>query len=155
MNSNMSEKKRSRLFLVLIISSCIVVGIIAGLWAVNFESRVTLFEPRSFPNFPPDFTNFRGDFEFYYTAKTVISSVNIVLVSTLLVMYLTLYKENKSQFVFGLIMFALVLLFYALTSNPIVMYIFGFRAFGLGPFAVLPDLFATISLAIMLYLTLK
>ena len=156
MNSNMSEKSKSGLLLPLIIISCIVVGMVTGLWAINFESRVSIFEPRHFPTDLPDrFPNLRGDFEFYYIAKTVISSVNIVLVSVLLVMYLTLYKENKSNFVFGLILFASVLLFYGLSSNPIVMNIFGFRPFGLGPFAVLPDLFATISLAIMLYLTSK
>lgn len=151
----MSKKNRSWLFLALIVISCIIVGIVAGLWALNYESRVPLFEPRTPPNMPGDFPDFIGDFEFYYTAKTVISSINIVLVSTLLTIYVTLYKENKSDFVFGLILFALVLLFYALVSNPIVVYIFGFRAFGLGPFAVLPDLFATISLSIMLYLTFK
>lgn len=155
MNSNMSEKKKSRPILALIAIFCIIVGIFAGLWALNFESRVPLFEPRRPNNISGDFPDFRGDFEFYYTAKTVISSINIVLVSGLLAIYVTLYKENKSDFVFGLILFALVLLFYALVSNPIVMLIFGFRPFGLGPFAVLPDIFATISLSIMLYLTFK
>ena len=156
MISNMSEKKKSRLLLALILVSVIVAGIVAGSWAINFESRAPIFEPRSFPDdFTNNFPNFREDFEFYYVAKTVFSSVNIVLVSILLVTYLTLYKNNKSEFVFGLILFALVLLFYALTSNPLVVTLFGFRAFGLGPFAVLPDMFTTISLSIMLYLTLK
>ena len=155
MNSNMNEKKKSGLFLAFIVISCVIVAIVAGLWALNYESRVPLFEPRPRPTIPIDFIDFRGDFEVYYTAKTVISSINIVLVITLLTIYVTLYRENKSDFVFGLILFALVLLFYALVSNPIVIYIFGFRAFGLGPFAVLPDLFATISLSIMLYLTFK
>ncbi len=139
----------------MIVIFCIIVGIVAGLWALNFESRVSLFEPRTPHNIPGDFPDFKDDFEFYYTAKTVISSINIVLVSGLLAIYVTLYKENRSDFVFGLILFALVLLFYALVSNSIVIYVFGFRAFGLGPFAVLPDLFATISLLIMLYLTFK
>ncbi len=153
MISNMSEKKKSWLLVALIIISCIVVGTLAGLWALNFEARApSLFEPRPFPD---DFPNFKGDFEFYYTAKTVFSSVNIVLASLLFTMFLTLYRKNRADFVFGLMLFSLVLLFYALVSNPLVMHIFGFRAFGLGPFAVLPDLFATISLAIMLYLTLK
>ena len=158
MNSNMSEKKKkSWLLLALIVISCAIVGLIAGLWALNFESRAPLFEPRipppyDYPDNPPDF---RGDFEFYYVAKTVISSINIVLASTLLAIYVTLYRENKSDFVFGLILFALVLLFYALVSNPIVICIFGYRPFGLGPFAVLPDMFATICLSIMLYLAFK
>jgi hypothetical protein len=32
---------------------------------------------------------------------------------------------------------------------------FGFRAFGLGPFAMLPDLFTCIALAILLYFTVQ
>lgn len=154
--SNMSEKKKSQLLLALIILSCIVVGIVAGWWALNSEPSISLFASRSIPDeYPANFPNLVEDYEFYYVSKTVISSVNIVLVSALLAIYLTLYKANKSNFVFGLIVFALVLLFYALVSNPIVISIFGFRAFGLGPFAVLPDLFTTIALSILLYLTFK
>jgi len=47
------------------------------------------------------------------------------------------------------------LLLYTLVSNPIVIYISGFRAFGLGPFVMLPDLFASLALGVLLYLTLK
>jgi len=159
MNSNMSEKKKSRPILTLVIISCIIVGTFAGLWAINFESRrVSLFELRKLEiedKLPDDFPIFEGDYEFYYIAKTIISSINIVLVSGLLATYVTLYKQNKSDFVFGLILFALVLLLYGLVSNPIVMVIFGFKAFGLGPFAVLPDIFALISLSIMLYLVFE
>jgi len=69
--------------------------------------------------------------------------------------YASLFRKTKSAFVLGLLVFALVLFLYALVSNPLVSYIFGFRGYGLGPFAMLPDLFATISLGILLYLTLK
>jgi hypothetical protein len=55
----------------------------------------------------------------------------------------------------GLILFSVVLLFYALASDPIVQVAFGYRAFGLGPFAMLPDLFSLIGLTVLLYLTLK
>ena len=57
--------------------------------------------------------------------------------------------------VFGSIIFCSVLLLYALTSNPIIQWAFGFRPFGLGPFAVLPDIFTFVALAILFYLTMK
>jgi hypothetical protein len=61
----------------------------------------------------------------------------------------------RSEFTIGLILFSLILLFYAISSNPIMQSLFGFRAFGLGPFAMIPDLFTSIALTILLYLTMK
>ena len=61
----------------------------------------------------------------------------------------------KSEFTLGLMVFSLTLLLYALTSNPLLQWVFGYQAFGLGPFAMIPELFTTLALAVMLYLTLK
>jgi hypothetical protein len=36
-----------------------------------------------------------------------------------------------------------------------VIWAFGFRAFGLGPFAMLPDLFTFGALVVLLYLSIK
>jgi hypothetical protein len=36
-----------------------------------------------------------------------------------------------------------------------MMWTFGFRPFGLGPFAMLPDIFTCIALSVLLYLTIK
>jgi hypothetical protein len=152
MTPHMIYNTKNALIIVVIIASCIGVGILAALWATNFEPNFPVLEPRPFP---PNTTSFVGDFEFYYTAKTVISSVNITLVSILLATYLVLYKKTRSEFVLGLILFALVFLLYTLVSNPITQFLFGFRAFGLGPFAMLPDLFAFVALIVLLYLTLK
>lgn len=130
------------------------VGLLAALWAITVEPRTPMLEPRSFP-LPPDRLNFRGDLEFFYTAKTVISSVNVTLVICLLGTYISLYRKTKSEFVIGLIVFALILLLYTLVSNPIIIYVFGFQPYGLGPFAMLPDLFTSLALGVLLYLTLK
>jgi len=96
-----------------------------------------------------------GDIELFYTVKIAISSVNTALLVILLVMYVDIYRKTKSEFTIGLLIFSMVLLFYALSSNPLVHSTFGFRAFGLGPFAMLPDLFTFIALIVLLYLTLK
>jgi len=146
----MNNKIKIGLTIVLII----VVGLLAALWAITVEPSTHMLEPRSFP-FPQDSFSFRGDLEFFYIAKTVISSVNVTLVIILLGTYISLYRKTQSEFVTGLIVFALVLLLYTLVSNPIVIYISGFRAFGLGPFVMLPDLFASLALGVLLYLTLK
>lgn len=148
MASHMSSKIRISVIIVLIV----VVGVLSALWAMNFEPGFPILEPRPFP---PNRHSLIGDFQLYYLVKTVLSSVNITLVSILLATYVSLYRKMRSEFLVGLILFTLIFLLYALVSNPIVQFIFGFSAFGLGPFAMLPDLFASIALGVLLYLTLK
>jgi len=97
----------------------------------------------------------RIDIELFYTIKTVVSTVNIVLAAILLFTYIKIYSETRSEFTVRLIIFSTLLLLYTLTSNPVLHWIFGFRAFGLGPFAMLPDLFACIALSLLLYLSIK
>ncbi len=95
------------------------------------------------------------DIQLFYTVRAVISTVNIALVLMLLFIYLDIYRKTRAQFTAGLVIFSLVLLLYTITSNPFMQRIFGFRAFGLGPFAMLPDIFAFIALLILLYLSLE
>ena len=96
-----------------------------------------------------------GDIELFYTMKTVVSTVNVTLVIILLLTYIDIYRRIKSNFTVGLIIFSMILLLYTLTSNPIMQWLFGFSAFGLGPFVMLPDLFTCIALSILLYLSIK
>ncbi|MEM3090807.1 MAG: hypothetical protein QXW17_03480, partial [Candidatus Bathyarchaeia archaeon] len=91
----------------------------------------------------------------FYIVKTVISTVNIAIVLILLFIYMNIYRKTKTNFTIGLIIFSLILLLYTVSSNPILQTIFGYRAFGLGPFAMLPDVFALIALLVLLYLSLK
>ena len=86
-------------------------------------------------------------------AKTVFSSVNTVLLAILLAIYIGIYRKTTSQFSIGLIIVTTALLLYALTSNPLIHRLIGFRLSGLGPFTMLPDLFTCIAAAILLYLS--
>ena len=97
----------------------------------------------------------RGDLEVYYTAKIFISSVNAVLLLGLLTIYVGIYNQVRSEFTVGLIVMNFTLLLYALTSNPLIHRWLGFMGSGLGPFAMLPDLFTLIASAILLYLSQK
>jgi hypothetical protein len=118
------------------------------------------FGPRRFPfgQISGDrelFTSFVADIELYYTLQTVLSAINATLLVFLMITYIDIYKKVKSEFTFGLIIFSMILLLYALVSNPLMHSIFGFRAIGLGPFAMLPDLFTFLALSVLLYLTMK
>jgi len=107
------------------------------------------FTPR--PTYPPP----RGDIELYYAVKVVLTTVNAALLIFLLSAYLGMYRKMKSPFTIGLMVFSMILLLYALSSNPLLHSVFGFRAFGLGPFAMLPDLFTCVALGVLIYLTFR
>ena len=96
-----------------------------------------------------------GDIELFYTIKTVVSTINVTLLIFLLLTYINIYRKTRSEFTVGLIIFSGVFLLNALASNPFVIWVFGFRPFGLGPFAMLPDLFTLAALGVLLYLSIK
>ena len=134
-----------------ILGTLIAVAILAALWATS-----TFWFPRypwgPHPR-PPE--NIPGDIEFFYTAQTVVSTINVTLLIFLLLAYISIYRKTRSEFTIGLIIFSMVFLLNALASNPLVIWTFGFRPFGLGPFALLPDLFTFVALAVLLYLSIK
>lgn len=137
-----------KIWLVITIT-LIAIALLAAFWATS-----TL--PSSlFPQRPQPPREIRGDFEFFYVAQTVLSTVNVALLCYLLITYIDIYRKTKSQFTFGLIVFSLVFLLRTLTANPLFMWIFGFIAFGLGPFALLPELFEFLALTVLLYLSVK
>ena len=144
--------KNVRIWLVL--ATLIVVAILAALWATStFWYPPSLWEPweRHLP--PPH--EIPEDIEFFYMAETVVSTINVTLSIFLLLIYVSIYRKTRSEFTIGLIIFSMVFLLNALASNPLVIWAFGFRAFGLGPFALLPDLFTLGALAVLLYLSIK
>ena len=149
MNSHMNKNMRNWLVITV---TLVAIALLAAFWASsNFP-----FPPSEFPQRRlPALEDIRGDFEFFYIAQTVLSTVNVTLLIFLLTTYIDIYRKTRSQFTMGLIIFSLVFLLKALTANPLFMWVFGFRAFGLGPFALLPDLFEFIALTVLLYLSVK
>ncbi len=90
---------------------------------------------------------------FWTTVKTITSCVNLALISLMLLTYANMYRELKSRFTLGLIVVMIVLLMYALTSSPLIHNLFGYYAYGLGPFVTIPDLFTTIALVVLIVLS--
>lgn len=147
MKRDMNKNMRTWLILV----TLVVVAILAALWATS-----TVWFPR-FPwerHLPPP-NNIPEDLELFYTVKTVVSTINVTLLVFLLLTYVNIYRKTRSEFTIGLVIFSMVFLLNALASNPFVIWAFGFREFGLGPFAMLPDLFTLGALAVLLYLSVK
>ncbi len=146
----MNKNQRTSVVLVVLI----VVALIVSFLGIHFLQPLERPFERPFehrPVLPPT----PGDIELYYLVRTMLTTINVALLIFLFATYLGIYRKIKSDFTIGLMVFSMVLLLYALSSNPLVQYVFGFRAFGLGPFAMLPDLFTSVALAVLLYLTFR
>jgi hypothetical protein len=150
MRSRMNKNVRNGLLLATLI--VVVVAIWAALWAES----VSWFPRNPFGPRPiPPYGNIRYDLELFYTVETVVSAVNVTLSAILLLMYVGIYRRTRSEFTIGLIIFSAVLLLHAFVSFPLLSRAFGFYPIGLGPFAMLPDLFTCLALGVLLYLTFK
>ena len=90
------------------------------------------------------------DMEDVVKVKMFFSTLNILLIGVLLWYYSTIYRDIPNRFTLSLIIFSAALLLYALSSNPLVHQTLGFRGTGLGPFAFIPDLFATLAVIVLL-----
>jgi hypothetical protein len=144
-----------------ILAILLVVAAVADFLAMHYvvSTSPSIFASRlpfgSFSFEPDSYYSYTWDIEVFYKIKTILSSINATLLVLLLATYIDMYRKIPSEFTFGLIVFSLTLLFYALSSNPLLQWLFGYRAFGLGPFAMLPDMFTTLALVVLLYLTMK
>jgi hypothetical protein len=149
MNHRMSKSTQNWLIVVGILATLIVVTILAVFWATSrFEVPPPPFE-RRFPHENPE------DIELYYTVGTVVSTINVTLLILLLLSYVNIYRRTRSEFTTGLIIMSMAFLLTALASNPLVRGVFGYQPSGLGPFAMLPELFTTVALAVLLYFSIK
>ena len=150
MENRMNKSLRIWLLLVILV----VVAIFAWLLATS----MFWFPPNPYEPWEPRFRppgNLFLDIELFYTIKAVISTVNVTLLVFLLATYVDIYRKTRSDFTVLLIIFSAVFLLNALASNPFVIRAFGYEPFGLGPFAMLPDLFTLAALSVLLYLSAK
>jgi len=144
-NNEMKDKKITVILPVIV--TAIAVAII-GLML----SMLILASPHTAP--PPIPEPDRVLMDYFLKIKTMVSLVNIVFIISLISIYRGIYHQVKSQFTLGLIIVMLVLLMYALSSNPLIHVLFGYQAQGLGPFAMMPDIFTTFALGLLLYISL-
>jgi len=146
----MEKRMQKSLTTLIIIVTPIAVALATIAWAVSvFYQPFAPFRPTPPPPTNPD------DFEFFYVAKTAVSSVNIALLAFILISNIYIFRKTRSKFTFGLLIFSVAFLLKDLTASPIIIWAFGYRLVGLGPFAFLPDLFEFVVLSVLLYLSLE
>jgi hypothetical protein len=84
--------------------------------------------------------------------KVALATFNAALLLVLTWNYLVLYRELPNRFTGSLILFSAALFGYAVSSNPVLHVLFGFRGGpGIGAFTFLPDLFAAVAVVVILY----
>ena len=144
-------KNSSKLVLtILLVAMLALVAVLAAFWFINMNRQFPSFQERRAPSGVVP-----GDFEYFYAAFTIISTLNIALLVLLITVYFDIYRKTKSPFTVGLIIFAGVFLIKDLTSSPLIISLLGYRAAGLGPFEFLPGLFEFVALTVLLYLSIK
>jgi hypothetical protein len=149
----MGKQMSSRLKLGLIVTILVLAAVLATLWVIVFsQPNFPLFGEK---RLPPSNDFIPGDLQFFYDAFAIISTVNIAFLVILTLIYVNVYIKTHSTFTIGLVIFALVFLVKDLTSSPLVISLLGYRAYGLGPFELLPGLFEFFALSVLLYLSIR
>ena len=141
--------KKLILTIIGIIAIAALVGIILGSMFINFE-------PKTPGSFDPDRERLDiEDMELYLKIKTGITFVNMAISAILISIYVKLYRETKADFTLGLIIVMASFFIYALMSCPLIPHVLGIRPFSAGVFTMVPDIFATVALATLLYISKK
>jgi len=102
-----------------------------------------------------DLFELRWTFDWDFTFGTILSIINLALAAVLLTAYIGIYRKMRTEFNLILVIVALTLLCFSIVANPLVSAVLGYEASGLGPFFILPDIFALAALSALLYLSLK
>jgi hypothetical protein len=141
-------KKRTLLgiFAILVVVA-IILGVLLSTWIIDFITD---------PNFPFEIPEeLLPGILLYTPLKVILSLVNMVLILLMLAIYVDLYRKLKSRFTAALLLMIIVLMFNVMTSNPAVFLRFGPQIVGFGPFLIIPDLFTTIALTVLFYISLE
>ncbi len=88
-----------------------------------------------------------------YTMVTIVICMNLSLLFGLLYSYFKSFRQTYSPFLMGLVLFLGVLFVQSLLSLPIIQLLVGQTISDIGLFNVLPNLFETLALIILFYLS--
>ncbi len=112
------------------------------------------FRPRFNETSPERIREFERIMETYIVGRVVVSSLNILLYGYITYFYVKLYRENQSKFSLALAGLSVVLLVYALSSNPLLLHVIrGPDPLWTGVFNFIPDMLATVVAFILIYLS--
>ena len=94
-------------------------------------------------------------FEQFEDVAVVLSTVAVVLLVALLVVYIRTYRDTQANFALGLVLVLIALLVQSVLTSPVLLGAFGHRLGGLGPFFFFAEVFKATAFSIFLYLSLQ
>ncbi|MCD6468509.1 MAG: hypothetical protein J7L32_04270 [Thermoplasmata archaeon] len=150
-NSGNPKEKMLAVLLILLILG-VVMGAILSKASLSYVERQARRQGRL------DSSIARGVWNAFvgmYTLGTIIICMNLMLLLGLLGAYIQSYRRTKSSFLLGLIMFLGVLVAQSLLSLPILHVSVGTVLYRSNIFTILPNLFETIALIILFYLSME
>lgn len=129
--------------------TALVTGIATVLGLISTMVLPLFFDlPETLPPYAPSA-------EFVYLSiqiKVFISTFILVILFALTWSYITLYRELPNKYTLSLVVLSLVLIPYAITSNPLLPLLLGIFPLGqLGPFTFLPDIFVGLATIVLFY----
>jgi hypothetical protein len=144
------------LFLLLVIG--VIIGVVVsviGLRIIDRQitERIKEIAENTKPWIVTQIEQNKGRFYEMYTMVTIIICMNLTLLGGLLRTYVKSLKETSSTFLMGLLLFLGVLFVQSLLTLPIIQNSVGQTISDIGLFNVVPNLFMTLALIILYYLS--
>jgi len=134
----------NRAVLVLCVVACgLAVG--SALWALHPGTSGPVPPPEERPESSQDLGRVAG----------ILSVVVLAFLVALIVVYLRTYRDTRSTFALGLVVFLVALSAQASASSPFIIEAFGEGWSGLGAFYLVATVFEAVALAVFLYLSLE
>ena len=153
-DGKLENQMNRKLGIWIILMSLVAVAFLSGVWAwltfPDFGYRIG-FRPGGMPF--PQF-DLRSWFVLY-VARTVLSTVNIAILSILTASYIMIYRQMRSRFTIGLVLFSSVFLMKDILGSPFVIGLLSLTLSGLGIFILLEPLLEFMALSVLLYLNLE
>jgi len=135
----------------------LIVGAVLGLAIAGYAAATYYLQDGMMPTTRPPIhirPPSSEELHTYFTVRTIVSMINAGLSLILLIVYAEIYVKTRAQFTIGLVILSAVLLFYAITSNPLLQ-VLSFRVYGFGLGGALPELFTTVAAVVLLYLSVE
>jgi len=150
----MGPKTKAIAILLVLIIIGLIVGFVIARASISYAERK--LSEKTGDN--PRLQKFIEAFADMYTLGTIFICINILLLLGLLYIYVDAFRKTKSNFLFGLLLFIGVLFIQSILSLPILQAALGNTGYALSNtklLEVLPNMFETLALIILFYLSME
>jgi uncharacterized membrane protein (UPF0182 family) len=148
------DTKILTLITVVLVSS--ILAVFMSAYVINLQQFQNFLPFSRQPQFQPQITF--AEIQLINIVKLIFSTINIVLLTVLVLNYVSIYLKTRSGFTVGLLIFAIAFLIKDIAANPMLA---GNRILfpGVGEFAllffILPDFLELVALLVLVYLSIK